>query len=450
MLAQNNYFIYNAFIVNEGKIFQGDVLIQHGIIKGIYKEKSPVEDILMENDTMFVDASGRYLIPGVIDTHVHFREPGLTHKGCFLSESKAAVAGGVTSVMDMPNVIPQTTSCATWEERMQLAKDKMYTNYSFYIAATDANSDEIKALDKHKVCGIKLFLGSSTGNMLIADNHVLENLLQTHTVPLVAHCEDEAMIHANIEQMKATYGEHIPIEKHPVIRSAEACYLSTEKIINLAKKHHSQIHILHVSTTDELALFTSDYPEITAEVCVAYLFLDDTQYASKGTSMKCNPAIKTKEDKKALLQALNNGIAYSIASDHAPHTLEEKNNTYLKAPSGMPGVQHILPLMLEFYFTKEMKLQTIVEKMCHAPARLFQIENRGFIKEDFQADLVLLDLDKTSSIAKDSLYYQCRWSPFEGMLLHSSIEKTFVNGEMVYDQGDFAPKPSGKPLYFKR
>ncbi len=199
-----------------------------------------------------------------------------------------------------------------------------------------------------------------------------------------------------------------------------------------------------------MALFTSDYPEITAEVCVAYLFLDDTQYASKGTSMKCNPAIKTKEDKKALLQALNNGIAYSIASDHAPHTLEEKNNTYLKAPSGMPGVQHILPLMLEFYFTKEMKLQTIVEKMCHAPARLFQIENRGFIKEDFQADLVLLDLDKTSSIAKDSLYYQCRWSPFEGMLLHSSIEKTFVNGEMVYDQGDFAPKPSGKPLYFKR
>lgn len=450
MLAQNNFFIYNAFIVNEGKIFKGDVLIQHGIIKGIYKEKSPVEDILMENDTMLVDASDKYLIPGVIDTHVHFREPGLTHKGCFLSESKAAVVGGVTSVMDMPNVIPQTTSIANWEERMQSAKDKMYTNYSFYIAATDANADEIKAVDKNHVGGIKLFLGSSTGNMLIADNHVLENLLQTHTVPLVSHCEDEAMIRANTEQMKKTYGDDIPIEKHPVIRSAEACFLSTERIIKLAKKHRSQIHILHVSTTGELALFTSDYPKITAEVCVAYLFLDDSQYTSKGTYMKCNPAIKTKEDKKALLQALNNGIVYNIASDHAPHTMEEKNNTYLKAPSGMPGVQHILPLMLEFYFTKEMKLQTIVEKMCHAPARLFQIEKRGFIKEDFQADLVLLDFNKTSLITKDSLYYQCGWSPFEGMLLHSSIEKTFVNGEMVYDNGKFARKPTGKPLYFNR
>lgn len=450
MLAQNNYFIYNAFIVNEGKIFKGDVLIQHGIIKGIYKEKSPVEDIWMENDTMLVDASGKYLIPGVIDTHVHFREPGLTHKGCFLSESKAAVAGGITSVMDMPNVIPQTTSISSWEERMQSAKDKMYTNYSFYIAATDANSEEIKALDKHKVCGLKLFLGSSTGNMLIVDNHVLEDLLQFHTIPLVAHCEDEAMIRANTEQMKKEYGEEIPIEKHPFIRSEEACYVSTEKIISLAKKYRSQIHILHVSTAKELELFTPEYPEITTEVCVAYLFLDDSQYQTKGTLMKCNPAIKTADDKKALLQALNNGIAYSIASDHAPHTTEEKNNTYLKAPSGMPGVQHILPLMLEFYFSKDMKLQTIVEKMCHAPARLFQIENRGFIKENYQADLVLLDLNKPTQIDTESLYYQCGWSPFEGMLLHASIEKTFVNGEIVYDNGNFARNPTGKPLYFNR
>ena len=450
MHTQNNYFIYNAFIVNEGKIFKGDILIQNGKIDKIFKERVAIEDVAMCDETFFVDATGLYLLPGVIDEHVHFREPGLTHKGTFLSESKAAVAGGVTSVMDMPNVIPQTTSIQTWKDRMQLAENKMFTNYSFYIAATDTNRNEIKGIDKNRVCGIKLFLGSSTGNMLVSDNEALEEILQTHTIPLVVHSEAEDTIRENTEKMKTIYGEDIPVNKHAVIRSEEACYSATRRIIELAKKHQSQIHILHLTTAKELELFSIDYPDITVEVCVSYLFFDEADYDSLGTKIKCNPAIKTEADKKALIQSVIDGTSLTIASDHAPHTAEEKNNTYLKAPSGMPGVQHILPLMLEFYHDKQTKIQIIVERMCHAPARLFQIEKRGFIREDYFADLVLVDLNQSTEINKETMYYQCKWSPFEGKILRSSIVKTFVNGQIAFDQGVFIQTPTGEPLYFNR
>ncbi len=449
MLA-NNYFIYNAFIVNEGKIFRGDVLIQNGIIVEIFKEHTTVADVSINNDTVFVDATDLYLLPGVIDTHVHFREPGLTHKASFLSESKAAIAGGVTSVMDMPNTIPQTINITNWEEKTQLAKNKMFTNYAFYIAATNTNINEIKAIDKSRVCGIKLFLGSSTGNMLVDNHDILEQLLQLNTIPLVVHSEDESIIKANTEKMINIYDENIPIEKHSEIRSEKACLISSEKIIKLAQKYHSRLHILHISTAKELALFSNTYPNITAEACVAYLYFDDSMYQQLGTKIKCNPAIKTIKDKNELINALSDGRIQTIASDHAPHTLEEKNNTYLKAPSGIPIIQHILPLMLELYHKEQIKLQTIVEKMCHAPARLFQVEKRGFIKKNYYADLTLVNLNKPSSITSASLFYQCKWSPFENMKLHTNIEKTFVNGVLAYDNGKFIKDPTGEPLYFNR
>lgn len=450
MASNNNYFIYNAFIINEGKIFRGDVLIQKGKITEVFKERSAIADVCIDNDTVFIDATDLYLMPGVIDTHVHFREPGLTHKATFLSESKAAIAGGVTSVMDMPNTIPQTITIADWKEKVELAKDKMFTNYAFYIAATNSNIDEIKAIDSKKVGGIKLFLGSSTGNMLLNDDAVLEQLLQLKTVPIVVHSEDESIIKANTEKMTAIYGENIPIEKHPEIRSEEACLLSSEKIIKLARQYHSKVHILHISTAKELALFSKTYANISGEICVAYLYFDDSMYRQLGTKMKCNPAFKKVEDRNELIEALSDGRILTVASDHAPHTLEEKNNSYLKAPSGLPMVQHILPLMLEFYHQKQIKLQTIVEKMCHAPARLFQIEKRGFIKEDYYADLVLVNMNQSSTITTDSLFYQCAWSPFENKKLHTTIEKTFVNGVLAYDNGKFITKPTGKPLYFNR
>ncbi len=450
MATLNNYFIYNAFIVNEGKIFRGDVLIQQGKITAVYKERSAIVDVCMENDTLFIDATDLYLLPGVIDEHVHFREPGLTHKGTFLSESKAAVAGGVTSVMDMPNVIPQTVSINDWKDKMQLSDKKMFANYSFYIAATNNNLEELVNLDPKRVCGIKLFLGSSTGNMLINNEQILSEIFKNHKVPLVAHCEEESIIRENLEKMKERYGDEIPMALHSFIRSEEACFISSEKLIKLAKQYNSQLHILHITTAKEVDLFSKEYPNITGEICVAYLYFDESNYELLGTKIKCNPAIKTKDDQIALLKALSDGRIQTIASDHAPHTSEEKNNPYLKAPSGIPMIQHTLPLMLELFYQKQIKLQTIVEKMCHAPARLFQIEKRGFIKENYFADLVLVNTNTSQKITPDSLYYQCGWSPFENIELHGRIEKTFVNGILVYDKGVFSQEPAGKPLYFNR
>ena len=450
MKVSDNYFIHNVFVVNEGKVFKADVVVQQGKIARILKMNVPIEDLELEDNTIFIDATDKYLLPGIIDEHVHFREPGLMHKGDMYSESRAAVAGGVTSVMDMPNVIPQTTNIETLNERFKLAEGKMFTNYSFYLGATNQNQDDIRQIDNARICGIKLFMGSSTGNMLVSEDTVLEQLFQIKNIPIAVHCEDEDIISANMQKAKEQYGEDVPIEEHPNIRSEEACVVSTQKAVELARKHGTQLHVLHLTTAKELSLFSQQYPNITAEACVAYLYFDNKDYANFGTRMKCNPAIKTANDKQTLLDAVVSGTITTIGSDHAPHTEEEKQNTYFNAPSGILMVQHILPLMLELCKDGKIKLQTIVERMSHAPARIYQVEERGFIREGYSADLVLVDMEKESTIDKDTIYYKCNWSPFEGRKLHTYIEKTFVNGVLVFDDGQFPASPNGKPLQFNR
>ena len=450
MKILNNYFIYNAFVVNEGKVFAADVLVQQGKIVRIMKKNLPIDDLFLEENTIFIDATNKYLLPGVIDAHVHFREPGLTHKGNMFSESRAAVAGGVTSVMEMPNTVPQTTTNELLNEKFNLAEGQMFTNYSFYLGATNLNLEQIQQIDASRVCGIKLFMGSSTGDMLVSDNKILQELFQIRNLPIAVHCEDESIISRNSQKFKELYGEDVPIEKHSEIRSEEACFISTQKAVALAQQYGTKLHVLHLSTEKELALFTEQYPNVTAEVCVSYLFLDENNYADLGTKMKCNPAIKKASDKEALFDALLSGKISTIGSDHAPHTAEEKENTYFKAPSGIPVVQHSLLLMLELYKKNKIKLQTIVERMCHAPARIFAIEQRGFIKEGYFADLVLVDMEKETEINKKTIKYKCGWSPFEGKKLPARIEKTFVNGELVFDNEIFTNNPNGKALRFGR
>ncbi|MDR0368827.1 MAG: dihydroorotase [Bacteroidales bacterium] len=449
MRTDNNYFIYNAFVVNEGRIFQGDVLIRDGKISKILKSHAPVEDLLMDDNTLFVDATGKYLLPGVIDAHVHFRQPGLTHKGDMYSESRAAAAGGITSVMDMPNVNPQTTSVNCAEEKFAMAKNSMFTNYSFYIGASNHNWEEIKKIDTSRICGIKLFMGSSTGDMLMSDETVLEKLFQVKNIPIAVHSETESIILHNLQKAKEKYGEDIPIAQHEYIRSEEACFSATEKAVKLARRHGTSLHVLHISTAKELSLFSDEFPNITSEVCAAYLYFDHNDYPRLGTKIKCNPSIKTTQDREALLEAVISGKISAIGSDHAPHTLEEKQNTYLKAPSGIPMVQHTLGLMLEFYKQDKIKLQQIVELMCHAPARIFNIKERGFIREGYFADLVLIDMEKNTNINSDTVMYKCKWSPFENMQLHTYIEKTFVNGQLTFNSGTFN-LPAGMPLEFGR
>jgi dihydroorotase len=366
------------------------------------------------------------------------------------SESRAAVAGGVTSIMDMPNTIPQTTTNELLNEKFNLAEGRMFTNYSFYLGATNHNLEQVQQIDASRVCGIKLFMGSSTGDMLVSDNKILQELFQIRNLPIAVHCEDESIIARNSQKFKEIYGEDIPIEKHSEIRSEEACFISTQKAVALAQQYGTKLHVLHLSTEKELTLFTNQYSNITAEVCVSYLFLDENNYASLGTKMKCNPAIKKESDKEALFYALLSGKISTIGSDHAPHTAEEKENTYFKAPSGISVVQHSLLLMLELYKENKIKLQTIVERMCHAPARIFAIEQRGFIKEGYFADLVLVDMEKETEINKKTIKYKCNWSHFEGKKLPVRIEKTFINGELVYDNETFTNNPNGKELTFDR
>ena len=438
-----NYFIHNAFVVNEGKVFSADVLVQQGKIVRVMKKNTPVEDLFFEDNTIFIDATNKYLLPGVIDTHVHFREPGLTHKGDMFSESCAAVAGGVTSVMEMPNTVPQTITNELLNEKFNLAKGQFFTNYSFYLGATNHNLEQVRKIDTSRVCGVKLFMGSSTGNMLVSDDKTLRELFQMQNLLIAVHCEDELIIAQNSQQAKEKYGENVPIEMHPKIRSEEACFAATQKAVALARQYGTKLHVLHISTEKELALFSKQYPNITAEVCVSYLFLDETNYADLGTKMKCNPAIKKASDRAALFDAVLSGKISTIGSDHAPHTLEEKENTYFKSPSGIPVVQHSLLLMLELYKENKIKLPTIVERMCHAPARIYAIAQRGFIKEGFFADLVLVDTEQPTEINADTIKYKCNWSPFEGKKLSSRIEKTFVNGELVYDNGEILTSPRG-------
>jgi len=443
--------IGNALIVNEGTRYQGHILIESGKIKEIISTEKNTASIAHDE---YVEARGMIAIPGVIDDQVHFREPGLTHKAEIYTESKAAVAGGITSFMEMPNTIPQTTTQELLLQKFEIAQNKSIANYSFYIGATNDNIEELIKTDPRKVCGIKVFMGSSTGNMLVDKIESLEQIFSKAPLLVAVHCEDEQTIKENTEIFKAKFGDDVPLKYHPTIRSEEACYKSSKLAYDLARKHNTRLHILHISTEKELTLFVSDLPskekQITSEVCVHHLWFDETDYEQFGTKIKWNPAIKKKTDKEALLKGIMENKLDIIATDHAPHTKEEKNNTYFKAPSGGPLVQHSLLAMLDVYQSGKISLEKIVEKMCHTPAEIFQVDNRGFIRIGYWADLVLIDLNKNYRVEQSNIYSKCGWSPFEGHTFNSSIDKTFVNGNMVYDNGTFYETTKGMALTFNR
>ncbi len=439
--------IKNAKVVNENKVFESDVLIDDDII---LKMDRDITDV----NAKTIDAQGRYLLPGIIDDQVHFREPGLTHKGNIASESRAAIAGGITTFMEQPNTDPQTVTIERLEEKFDRAAKTSYANYSFPFGGTNDNLEEIKRLDKNACSGIKLFLGSSTGNMLVDNEAVIERIFRNTEMVISAHCEDEGTIRRNLAQYKEQYGEDIPVQYHPIIRSEEACYLSSSKAIALAKKTGARLHVFHLSTGKETQLFRNDIPlkekKITAEVCIHHLWFSDTDYKDKGTLIKWNPAVKTAIDRKQLWEALLDDRIDVIATDHAPHTLQEKDNVYTKAPSGGPLVQHALPAILEKYREGSISLERVVEKMCHNPAILFQIERRGFIREGYFADLVLVDLDNPWTVSKDTILYKCGWSPFEGSTFSSKISHTFVNGHLAYENGKFSTERNARRLTFER
>ena len=443
----NSYLIKNATIVNEGSSFVGDVLIENGVIK-------KVDSSITTNSMTVIDASGKYLIPGLIDDQVHFREPGLTHKATIGSESRAAVAGGITTFIEMPNTVPQATNQQLLQDKFNIAEKTSYANYSFMFGGTNDNLEELLKTDPKTVAGIKLFLGSSTGNMLVDNLEVLEKIFSSTKLIISVHCEDEETIKKNIADHEAQYGEQIPIELHPVIRSEEACYLSSSRAIALAKKTGARLHVFHLSTAKETALFRNDIPieekQITSEVCVHHLWFSDQDYEEKGTHIKWNPAVKTAADREGLWTALLDDRLDIIATDHAPHTLEEKSNSYLKAPSGGPLVQHALLALLEKVSEKVLSIEKLVEKACHNPAIIFQIENRGFIKEGYFADLVLIDPKAPQTVCKENILYKCGWSPFEGTTFSSSVTHTFVNGVLMYHEGTFNDDVKGKRITFNR
>ncbi len=441
--------IKNAKIVNEGTCFEGDVLIEGQFIKEIAKKISP-----KTANTQILDAEGKLLIPGMIDDQVHFREPGLTHKADIASESRAAVAGGITSFIEMPNTKPQATTQKTLEKKFEIAAKTSYANYSFMFGGTNDNLEELLKTDPKKVAGIKLFLGSSTGNMLVDDESVLEKIFSSTDMLIAAHCEDEQSIKKNLEQYIATFGEDIPVSLHPQIRNAEACFISSSKAVALAKKTGARLHVFHLSSAPEMDLFTNKIPlaekKITAEVCVHHLWFNDSHYEEKGSLIKWNPAIKSERHQKALWKALLDDRIDVIATDHAPHTWEEKRQVYTKAPSGAPMVQHALPALIECYKKEKISLEKIVEKTAHNPAILFQIEKRGFVREGYFADLVLIDLSKPWTVNKENILYKCGWSPLEGTTFTSRITHTFVNGNLIYNEGIFNDTIKGKRLEFNR
>jgi dihydroorotase len=443
----NSYLIKNATIVNEGSSFVGDVLIENGIIK-------KVDTSITTSSMTVIDASGKYLIPGLIDDQVHFREPGLTHKATIGSESRAAVAGGITSFIEMPNTVPQATTQQLLQDKFNIAEKTSYANYSFMFGGTNDNLEELLKTDPKTVAGIKLFLGSSTGNMLVDNLEVLEKIFSSTKLIISVHCEDEETIKKNTADHIALYGEQIPIELHPVIRSEEACYLSSSRAIALAKKTGARLHVFHLSTAKETALFRNDIPleekQITSEVCVHHLWFSDQDYKEKGTHIKWNPSVKTTADREGLWAALLDDRLDIIATDHAPHTLEEKSNSYLKAPSGGPLVQHALLALLEKVSEKVLSIEKLVEKACHNPAIIFQIENRGFIKKGYYADLVLIDPKAPQTVCKENIFYKCGWSPFEGTTFSSSVTHTFVNGVLMYHEGTFNDDIKGKRITFNR
>ena len=441
--------IKNAQIVNEGKIVEGDVLIDGEYIIDIDSSISS-----KSSNTTVIDAEGKYLIPGVIDDQVHFREPGLTHKGTIETESKAAIAGGITSFIEMPNTVPQATTQELLEQKFEIAANSSYANYSFMFGGTNDNLEELLKTDPTNVAGIKLFLGSSTGDMFVDNEEILEKIFSSTNMLIAVHCEDEATIKANLDSYLKKYGDDIPIELHPKIRSEEACYLSSSKAIELAKKTGARLHVFHLSTAKEMELFTNKIPieqkQITDEVCVHHLWFDDNDYKNKGTFIKWNPAIKTEKDKEGLWKALLNDKIDVIASDHAPHTREEKEQVYTKAPSGGPLVQHALPALLQMYRQGKISIEKIVEKMCHNPAKIFKIKKRGFIKKGYYADLVLVDISSPWTVTKENILYKCGWSPFEGTTFYSKITHTFVNGHLAYHNGTFHNSIRGKRLLFNR
>lgn len=442
--------IHKATIINEGKTFVGSVAIENETIAEIFVDDVP-ERILQQ--AQVVDARGLYLIPGAIDDQVHFREPGLTHKGDIFSESRAAVAGGVTTYMEMPNTNPQTTTYDALQQKLEAASQKSLANYSFYFGATNENVKELVKVDKKHVCGVKVFMGSSTGNMLVDDAKTLQQIFAEVDMLIATHCEKEEIIRDNIAAYKKQFGEDIPIKYHPLIRSEEACYASSAMAVELADKYGSKLHVLHVSTGRELSLF-SEAPlqdkKITAEVCVHHLWFTDNDYEKYGARIKWNPAVKTVADRDALRQGLVNGRLDVVATDHAPHLLSEKEGGCLKAASGGPLVQHSLPAMLEMSAQGLFSKELVVEKMCHAPADLYQINKRGYIRKGYFADLVLVNPNKPYVVTKDNILYKCGWSPFEEQTFSHTVEKTFVNGKLAYDNGNILEVGAGSALTFDR
>ncbi len=437
----------NAKVVNENRILETDVLLEGDFIGRIDADIS-------DANAKVIDLNGDLLLPGVIDDQVHFREPGLTHKGTIATESRAAIAGGITTYMEQPNTNPQTTTIEKLEEKFAIASKDSFANYSFLFGGTNDNLEELKRLDKNACSGVKLFLGSSTGNMLVDNEEVLEKIFSNTEMVISVHCEDEGTIRKNMAKYQEIYGDNIPIEMHPIIRSAEACYLSSSKAIALAKRTGARLHVFHLSTGIETDLFTNAIPleekKITAEVCIHHLWFSDEDYAEKGTFIKWNPAVKTKTDREKLWNALLDDRIDVVATDHAPHTLEEKNNPYAQAPSGGPLVQHALLAMLQKESEGVISLEKIAEKMCHNPAKLFDIDRRGFVREGYYADLVQVNRNAQNEVKKSNLLYKCGWSPFEGVTFGSKVARTFVNGLLAYDNGVFAVEKNAKRLTFNR
>lgn len=446
-MSNNSILIKNARIVNQGEVFSGDVLIKRGRIE-------KVDSSIQYNASKEINAEGLFLLPGLIDDQVHFREPGLTHKADIWHESRAAVAGGTTSFMEMPNTVPNTLTQELLEEKYQRAAEVSLANYSFYMGASNDNLAEVLRTNPRDVCGIKVFMGSSTGNMLVDNSETLSNIFAETPMLIATHCEDEATIKRNLEQYKAQYGEDIQIEHHPLIRSADACFISSSKAVELAKKHDARLHILHISTAKEVGLFDNKKPlaekRITAEACVHHLWFSDADYVKKGNFIKWNPAVKTSDDRDGILAGLLSGKIDVIATDHAPHTLQEKEGKYLEAPSGGPLVQHALLALLDLVDQKKLTMEQLVEKTAHNTATCFQIENRGFIKEGYWADLVLVDPANPFQVKRDNILSKCGWSPFLNHTFSHSIHTTIVSGQVVYENGEIQEASTGHRLLFNR
>ncbi|MFT7085167.1 MAG: dihydroorotase [Vicingaceae bacterium] len=446
-MSDSTFLIKGATLVNENQIFEADVRIEGERIAEISRA-----GLQAKEHERVIDAQGLYLIPGMIDDQVHFREPGLTHKAEIYTEAKAAVAGGITSFMEMPNTVPNTLTQGLLEDKYQIAASKALANYSFFMGASNDNLEEVLKTNAEEVCGVKVFMGSSTGNMLVDSEVVLDNLFRNCPMLIATHCEDEATVRANMAKAIEKFGEDIPIAEHPIIRDELACYRSSSKAVELAKKHNTRLHILHISTAKELELFTNkidlEEKRITAEACIHHLWFTDVDYEKFGTLIKWNPAVKFQSDRDAIRKAVNDNVIDVIATDHAPHTKEEKANKYGMAPSGGPLVQHALPALFEMYNQGVFNLEKIVEKTSHSLARLFRIKERGFIREGYYADLVLVDLNQPSIVTPQSLLYKCGWSPFEGQRFQANIQKTFVSGHLAFDQGVFDESKKGHRLKF--